>query len=267
MMVSLHLVIMLCVSLAYLAASAEITKAEEAFFEQFMKEYEANFPKLVNATTKVATRIQKGLDALSFWIPPEWTYRAKTPASVQVKLRSRLKEDDFKSFSDLMRKMHDMVGIRFTVFFPTIEIPAIEAMLRLMKGFEIVNVKRGEGEYLGTNIHARFNGTMDLEVQLRGAYHHAFYQLNHKFVYKPKDHGSPAGKDKQALIKQLRDHAFAAEEIVRELVSTYKIPAPKFKEAGDEDEEDEWGSLLDHFMKLDEARAMNETLVSEVVVN
>ncbi len=52
--------------------------------------------------------------------------------------------------------------------------------------FDVVSVKRGDPpEYNGTNVHLKIENT-HCEMQLRGAFEHAFYQIQHKFGYKVK---------------------------------------------------------------------------------
>jgi ppGpp synthetase/RelA/SpoT-type nucleotidyltranferase len=108
----------------------------------------------------------------------------------------------------VIERMHDMVGIRITTYFPSLEIPQIinvnvlippltllfnsfrmkltsfSQLLHLH--FDVIAVKPGATpEYRGTNVHVRIENT-DCEVQLRGAFEHAFYQIQHKFGYKVK---------------------------------------------------------------------------------
>ncbi len=108
----------------------------------------------------------------------------------------------------VIERMHDMVGIRITTYFPSLEIPQImnvnvfiQPLLLLFNSFgmtltsfsqllhlhfDVVSVKHGETpEYRGVNVHVRIENT-DCEVQLRGAFEHAFYQIQHKFGYKVK---------------------------------------------------------------------------------
>jgi hypothetical protein len=55
--------------------------------------------------------------------------------------------------------------------------------------FDVITVKPGTTpEYKGTNVHVKIDDT-DCEVQLRGAFEHSFYQIQHKFGYKVK--GAP----------------------------------------------------------------------------
>lgn len=85
----------------------------------------------------------------------------------------------FPTYESILKRMYDIVGVRFTCYFPSIEIPQIIRILELSEGFELVELKPKSNEYLGTNLHARIDG-FDMEIQLRGAFHHSFYQINHK---------------------------------------------------------------------------------------
>jgi hypothetical protein len=59
-------------------------------------------------------------------------------------------------------------------------------LLQLLRlHFDVIKVKRGQGNYTGINMHLRIDN-FDCEVQLRGSFEHSFYQINHKFNYKLK---------------------------------------------------------------------------------
>jgi hypothetical protein len=52
-------------------------------------------------------------------------------------------------------------------------------------------VKPGQTpDYKGYNLHVKIDNT-DCEVQLRGAFEHSFYQIQHKFGYKVKGQAAP----------------------------------------------------------------------------
>jgi hypothetical protein len=58
--------------------------------------------------------------------------------------------------------------------------------------FNVISVKPGQtAEYKGYNLHVKIENT-DCEVQLRGAFEHSFYQIQHKFGYKVKGEATPS---------------------------------------------------------------------------
>lgn len=153
---------------------------EREFIETFLLEYEAKYPEIVRATHKMSKKLQAVIDSLHFWIPPDMSLRAKTPASLRQKVEERAQSQVFPTYESILKKMYDIVGVRFTCYFPSIEIPQIIRVLELTDGFEL-ELKPKSSDYVGTNIHARIDG-FDMEIQLRGAFHHGFYQINHKVV-------------------------------------------------------------------------------------
>lgn len=170
-------------SLSYVAPSlggsaGVVTSVERDLAERFLAYYETEWGHIQKLTDHIGHRIQAVVRKLHFWIPPDLSFRAKDPKSLRDKLMARCEheENDFKSFPDIASAMYDVIGVRFTTYFPHLEIPSLIAMFRLTEGFHVVNVKEGKGEYLGTNIHLKIDG-VDLEVQLRGAFHHSFYQV------------------------------------------------------------------------------------------
>ena len=67
--------------------------------------------------------------------------RTKQPKSFfEAKLKGRLAKSDFQTYDDVLRLMHDKVGIRITCYFPSIEMPQIIKALEL--NFEIIALKQ-----------------------------------------------------------------------------------------------------------------------------
>ena len=186
---------------------------------------------------------------------PEVTARTKQPKSFEAKLKGRLAKSDFHTYEDVLRRMHDKVGIRITCYFPSIEVPQIIKALEL--NFEIIELKQNlTDDYVGMNIHAIIDN-IDLEIQLRGAFHHAFYQINHKFNYKPKD--GPLSRDDVLLLQQIRFHAFEAEAAVAKLLASRKVPPPRIRTEDDDDnDQNEWNNAMVTFLAQHKGKTFNE---------
>ncbi len=255
-------IIFLCLSVLCSASEngiassmAGISAKEEMFFNKLIEEYERAFPELEKGTFKLKKKVEKVVFALNFWVAPEVSARTKQPKSFEAKLKGRLAKSDFQTYDDVLRLMHDKVGIRITCYFPSIEIPQIIKALEL--NFEIIALRQNlTYDYVGINIHARIDN-IDLEIQLRGAFHHAFYQINHKFNYKPK--GGPLSRDDMALLEQIRFHAFEAEEALGKLLASRNVPPPRIRTEDDDDnDQNEWNSAMVKFLAEHSGKTLNE---------
>jgi len=190
--------------------------------------------------------------SLDFWIPPEFTYRAKDPKSTEDKLMERLRFENFTEFDQVLHRMHDMIGIRITSFFPSLEIGTIIKVLELH--FNVISVKPGQGDlYKGTNIHLKVDNT-DCEVQLRGTFEHSLYQVQHKFAYKVK--GPPMTVEQDSILASLRQHAFAAEADLAKLLKLRNVPTPRLLSSYEDSDDNEWNEAWkDVIMRRREAVA------------
>lgn len=159
-----------------------VSDFEEALVSKFIADYHNQYEFIKNITIQhIYTRIQSDIASrLKFWIPPEITYRAKDPESMRVKLLRMSKIETFTSYNHIIRRLYDLIGVRFTTFMPSIDIPAIVNLFNITDGFEVLNFKGPSDDYGGTNVHICVDG-YDVEVQLRGGFNHSFYQVNHKF--------------------------------------------------------------------------------------
>ena len=236
-------------------ASSMASAKEDTFFNKLMQEYERAFPDLEKVTFKLKKKVEKVVFALNFWIAPEVSARTKQPKSFEARLKGRLAKTDFQTYDNVLRLIYDSVGIRITCYFPSIEMPQIIKVLEL--NFEIIAIRQiTTDDYVCMNIHARIDN-IDLEIQLRGAFHHAFYQINHKFDYKPK--GGPLSRDDMALLQQIRFHAFEAEEALGKLLASRNVPPPRFRTEDDDDnDQNQWNSAMVEFLAEHSGKTLNE---------
>lgn len=218
---ALLLIYLLQTSIISNALKREITDSQ---VDDIMQKYRENYSKISEQAHVLKNAVFKLVEKMAFVIPPISTFRVKNPDSLSDKLNKRKRKGETNK--ELIEGLYDIVGFRFTCFFPSIEIERIIKELNASKNIEIIEIRRtGEGNYNGTNIKASFKD-FKFEIQLRGAYQHAFYEIFHDFGYKAKINLTEEAKK---AIGDLERLTYEAEEKLNILMNTNTVDGAKIK--------------------------------------
>lgn len=210
------------------AQEREVTKEEAALIDKYIANYEKEFSQLEAHTEASAKELRALVETTPFMVTPEITYRSKAPKSLKKKLLKRVAEKSYKTEKDIRDDIADIIGVRVTTFVPKQDLELVEGMLN--KTLQMTEWRRGDpnGEYPGNNYRAMHKG-YTVEIQTRGAFDHAFLQVQHKTLYKPKP-GYELNADQKKMLEDLRGSVKAANGHLAKLAASIKATNHRFAE-------------------------------------
>lgn len=161
------------------------------------------------------------------------TYRAKSSASLEKKLRSRDNKKHYKQAQDIYTDIPDLAGVRVALYFPSdkeragsiiaknfdvIEIKTFPESSKDMKSSSSIYKKRFSG-YDAQHYRVRINrAKLDehqskycsaaIEIQVASVLMHSWSEVEHDLIYKPKEELSI---DEHAILDELNGLVMAGE--------------------------------------------------------
>jgi len=212
----------------------EVSKNIDEFISRYSKEYD-----FYEQSARLVTQLlDKELESTG--IPAIVTFRAKSPKRLKKKLEDRSEDKDYKTIDDIYKDIVDLAGVRVALYFPA-QRKQLEKLIRqhfhvignpkefpepkeskespTTKKLSDTNYKKRFSGYWATHYRVRLceeslneaskrYAEALVEIQVGSVLMHAWAEVEHDLVYKPRGNLS---EDEHAILDELNGLVIAGE--------------------------------------------------------